>query len=278
MTVASSRPPTLPTSRVECAALDRSDPLRALRDEFVLPEGVVYLDGNSLGALPRRTAARLAEVAAHEWGEGLIRSWNAAGWIDLPQRIGDKIATLIGAGGGEVTVADSTSLNVFKTLSAAVALHRADASARSTILSERGNFPTDVYIAESVAATAGMFTVAQEGVKLRIASSAVDIERDPDWTNHRDFWKQRTGTPLTRVFYRGEGLIRGDEDDVVAADAPPGPKRILVSVRVDPPEGGEAIDTGALRGAIDPDGNRIRGRLWLNSEQAERVVDLRREP
>jgi len=121
-----------------------------------------------------------------------------------------------------------------------------------------------------------MFTVAQEGVKLRIASSAVDIERDPDWTNHRDFWKQRTGTPLTRVFYRGEGLIRGDEDDVVAADAPPGPRRILVSVRVDPPEGGEAIDTGALRGAIDPDGNRIRGRLWLNSEQAERVVDLRR--
>jgi hypothetical protein len=123
-----------------------------------------------------------------------------------------------------------------------------------------------------------MVTIAQEGVKLRITSSAVDIERDPDWENYRDFWKQRTGTALRRVFYRGEGLIRGDEDDVVAADAPPGPRRILVSVRVDPPEGGDAIDTGALRGAIDPDGNRIRGRLWLNSEQAERVVDLRREP
>ena len=123
-----------------------------------------------------------------------------------------------------------------------------------------------------------MVTIAQEGVKLRITSSAVDIERDPDWENYRDYWKQRTGTPLKRVFYRGEGLIRGDEDDVVAADAPPGPRRILVSVHVDPPEGGDAIDTGALRGAIDPDGNRIRGRLWLNSEQAERVVDLRREP
>ena len=123
-----------------------------------------------------------------------------------------------------------------------------------------------------------MVTIAQEGVKLRITSSAVDIERDPDWENYRDYWKQRTGTPLKRVFYRGEGLIRGDEDDVVAADAPPGPRRILVSVHVDPPEGGDAIDTGALRGAIDPDGNRIRGRLWLNSEQGERVVDLRREP
>jgi hypothetical protein len=123
-----------------------------------------------------------------------------------------------------------------------------------------------------------MVTIVQEGAQLRIASSAVDIEHDPDWTNYRDYWKQRTGTPLTRVFYRGEGLLRGEEDDVVAADAPPGPKRILVSVRVDPPEGGEPIDTGALRGAIDPDGNRIRARLWLNSEQGERVVDLRREP
>src|SRR6187455_3220896 len=156
MTVASSRPPTLPTSRVECAALDRSDPLAALRDEFVLPEGVIYLDGNSLGALPRRTAARVADVAAHEWGEGLIRSWNDAGWIDLPQRIGDKIAALIGARPGEVVVADSTSLNLFKALSAAVALQRADAPTRRVILSERGNFPTDLYIAESVAASNGL--------------------------------------------------------------------------------------------------------------------------
>ncbi|MBV9892436.1 MAG: hypothetical protein JO090_16330, partial [Rhizobacter sp.] len=123
-----------------------------------------------------------------------------------------------------------------------------------------------------------MVSIAQEGAKLRITSSAVDIERDPDWENYRDFWKQRTGTALKHVIYRGDGLIRGDEDDVVAADAPPGPRQILVAVRVDPPEGGEAIDTGALRGAIDPDANRIRGRLWLNSEQAERVVDLRREP
>ncbi len=151
-----SPPSTLPTSRADCVALDRADPLRSLRDEFVVPEGVVYLDGNSLGALPRRTAARLAEVASREWGEGLIRSWNSAGWIDLPQRIGDRIAALIGAGAGEVSVADSTSLNVFKTLSAAVALQRSDSPARRIILSERGNFPTDVYIAESVAAASGI--------------------------------------------------------------------------------------------------------------------------
>src|SRR5262249_34474960 len=98
---------TLPTSRADCVALDRADPLASLRDAFVVPDGVVYLDGNSLGALPRRTPARLAEVATREWGEGLIRSWNTAGWIDLAQRIGDKIAALIGAGPGEVSVADS---------------------------------------------------------------------------------------------------------------------------------------------------------------------------
>jgi kynureninase len=172
MTDAATSPPSaLPTSRAECALLDRADPLAALRDEFIVPDGVVYLDGNSLGALPRRTPARLAEVASHEWGEGLIRSWNSAGWIDLPQRIGDKIAALVGAGAGEVSVADSTSLNVFKTLSAAVALQHADASRRTTILSERGNFPTDVYIAESVAAAAGMELRLADGNRIAEALS-----------------------------------------------------------------------------------------------------------
>ncbi len=152
--IATATPPV--ASRDACAALDRADPLAALRDEFALPGGVVYLDGNSLGALPRRTAARLAQVAEREWGEGLIRSWNGARWIDLSRRIGDKIAPLAGAGAGEVCVGDSTSLNLFKTLSAAVALQRADAPARRVILSERGNFPTDLYIAESIAASQGL--------------------------------------------------------------------------------------------------------------------------
>ena len=129
---------------------------RRLRDEFVLPEGVVYLDGNSLGALPRRTAARLAEVA-REWGEGLIRSWNSAGWIDLSRRIGDKIATLVGARPGEVSVGDSTSVNLFKVLGAAATLpESADAPDARSCSSERSNFPTDLYIAESVATAAGL--------------------------------------------------------------------------------------------------------------------------
>jgi len=162
--VAPAVPPA--ANRDDCIALDRADPLAALRDEFTLPEGVVYLDGNSLGALPRRTGPRLADVACSEWGEGLIRSWNGAGWIDLSQRIGDKIAALIGAGAGEVVVADSTSLNVFKSLSAAVALQRRDAPTRSVILSERGNFPTDLYIAESVAASHGLTLRLADGARI----------------------------------------------------------------------------------------------------------------
>jgi kynureninase len=159
-------------TRDACAALDRADPLAHLRDEFVVPAGIVYLDGNSLGALPRRTAARIAEVAEHEWGEGLIRSWNSAGWIDLARRIGDKIAPLVGARSGEVSVADSTSLNLFKALSAASALQRADAPARKTILSERGNFPTDLYIAESIAAANGMTLRLADGARIADALDA----------------------------------------------------------------------------------------------------------
>jgi hypothetical protein len=119
-------------------------------------------------------------------------------------------------------------------------------------------------------------TIEQNGESLRVASSAVDIEQDPEWQKYRTFWQERFGKPLSRVFYRGEGVLQSDE--VTAPDAPAGPRRVLLSVHVDPPEGGDPIDTGALRGTIDPDGKRIRARLWLNSEQGERVVDLRREP
>ena len=134
-----------------CLALDAADPLAPLRDLFSLPEGVVYLDGNSLGALPKATAARVQDVVTDEWGAGLIRSWNSAGWIDLPQRVGDKIGRLVGALPGELMVADSTSVNLYKVLSAAVALVQHDAPSRRVILSERSNFPTDLYIAASVA-------------------------------------------------------------------------------------------------------------------------------
>jgi kynureninase len=151
--------PVLPSpdmTRDDCLALDRDDPLAPLRDAFVLPDGVVYLDGNSLGALPRHAPARVAQVTAQEWGQGLIRSWNSAGWIELAARVGDRIAPLLGAGAGEVSVGDSTSVNLFKALSAALALQKADMPWRKIILSERGNFPTDLYIAESLAASADL--------------------------------------------------------------------------------------------------------------------------
>ena len=133
-------------ARADCENLDAQDPLAAKRADFALPVGVIYLDGNSLGALPRATSKRLAQVAGGEWGQDLIKSWNKHGWIDLPRRVGDKIALLIGARAGEVVVADSTSINLFKALAAALALN----PGRSVILSERENFPTDLYMAQGL--------------------------------------------------------------------------------------------------------------------------------
>jgi kynureninase len=133
-------------TRHSLAARDAADPLARLRDQFLLPDGMIYLDGNSLGALPRKTPQRVAEVVNVEWGQRLIASWLTSGWMQLPTRIGDKIGALIGAGAGQVIVADSTSINVFKTLSAALALR----PARRVILSTPDNFPTDLYIAQGL--------------------------------------------------------------------------------------------------------------------------------
>jgi kynureninase len=150
--------------RDSCAALDLADPLGPLRDQFSLrrvdEHRLIYLDGNSLGVLPRATAGRVRQVLDDEWGLGLIRSWNDAGWMTLPQRIGDKIARLVGAAPGELIVADSTSINLYKVLSAAIAiacLHPDSAGdgRRRQIISERGNFPTDLYMAETLARAHG---------------------------------------------------------------------------------------------------------------------------
>jgi kynureninase len=145
------------TTRADCVARDAADPLAALRKLFALDRvderGEIYLDGNSLGVLPRATPDRIRQVVEQEWGEGLIRSWNTAGWITLGQQIADKIAILIGAGPGEVVVADSTSLNLFKVLNAAIA-HASPG--RRRIVSERTNFPTDLYIAETLAREKGL--------------------------------------------------------------------------------------------------------------------------
>ena len=151
-------------TRADCLDQDSRDQLAPLRAQFALDRvdaaGVIYLDGNSLGALPKAAIDRAREVVETEWGVGLIRSWTAAGWIDLSQRVGDKIAPLIGARAGEVIVADSTSVNVFKALSAAMALSPPTGAparqARTRILSERANFPTDLYIAETFARERGL--------------------------------------------------------------------------------------------------------------------------
>jgi len=135
----------------EAKDADAADPLRGLRDRFHLPEGLIYLDGNSLGPLPKTTAARLEEVVTQEWGASLVRSWNGHDWIGAPQRLGAKIAPLIGARPHEVIVTDSTSVNLFKLLAAAARL-----SDRKTLLTESGNFHTDLYIAGGVADLLGL--------------------------------------------------------------------------------------------------------------------------
>ncbi|MFY7867347.1 kynureninase [Roseateles sp.] len=139
------------TTRQDCDVLDQEDPLRELKHQFDLPTGTIYLDGNSLGVLPRATLGRVQEVIQKEWGQDLIKSWNTAGWIDLPSRIGDKIARLVGAAPGELIVADSTSLNLYKVLSAAIGISQQLSPERKLMVSERSNFPTDLYIAESLA-------------------------------------------------------------------------------------------------------------------------------
>jgi kynureninase len=133
-------------TRADVESLDAADPLRSFRDEFHVPEGVVYLDGNSLGALPKRTPERVRTLIEDEWGRSLIRSWNEHGWIHYPRRIGDQIASLIGANPGEVVAADTTSVNLFKLLAAGVML----APDRRVIVSEKQNFPTDLYIAQGL--------------------------------------------------------------------------------------------------------------------------------
>jgi len=141
--------------RADCLALDLRDPLAEHRRAFTLPDGVVYLDGNSLGALPAATPARLRDVVENEWGRGLIGSWNDAGWIDAPRRIGARIARLIGAEDDEVICADSTSVNLFKALAAALRLQHAAAHECDVILSERGSFPTDLYVAQAITEMSG---------------------------------------------------------------------------------------------------------------------------
>jgi kynureninase len=134
-------------TREDCAALDAADPLASFPTRFRRPRNLIYFDGNSLGMLPWAASRRVREALESEWGEGLIESWTKAGWIDLPERVGAKIAQLIGAEAQEVIAADSTSINLFKLLAAALKLR----PGRRVILTEADNFPTDIYMAEGLA-------------------------------------------------------------------------------------------------------------------------------
>ncbi|MFD6885019.1 kynureninase [Streptomyces sp. NPDC059957] len=167
-------------------ALDAADPLGKLRDRFSLPEGVVYLDGNSLGALPAGVAARLAEVVTEQWGARLIRSWTEgeANWWNAPERIGDRIAPLVGAAAGQVVVGDSTSVNLFKAL---VAAARLAAPGRTELLVDAATFPTDGYIAASAARMTGLRVVP---VDPAAAAEAMGPDTAVVLLNHADY---RTG-------------------------------------------------------------------------------------
>ncbi|MEV4469942.1 kynureninase [Nonomuraea sp. NPDC049504] len=141
--------------RDQCLALDAQDPLRAFKDEFVLPEGVIYLVGNSLGALPRRTAERMRRTVEEEWGEQLVGGWNHAGWYEQPLTVGDRLAPLIGAGPGQVVVGNTTSIAIFQAVATALRLR----PERRVIVSDAANFPTDHYMVQGLAGLLGGYEV-----------------------------------------------------------------------------------------------------------------------
>ncbi|WP_439115453.1 kynureninase [Hydrogenophaga sp.] len=146
----------------DCLNLDAQDPLRSLRQQFSIPAGTIYLDGNSLGVMPVATPARVADTVTREWGTDLIQSWNKNGWFAMPQQVGNKIARLIGAGDNEVVATDSTSINLYKVLSAALNMAAVDSPTRKRIVSERSNFPTDLYMAEALCKERGLELVLVE--------------------------------------------------------------------------------------------------------------------
>lgn len=158
--------PQSTVSREACLALDAADPLAHMAERFSLPEGVIYLDGNSLGAQPTRALERAQEVITHEWGTDLIKSWNTHGWFDLPMRIGKKISSILGGAGGACVATDTTSINIFKAVSAAVQMQEAVAPERKVIISERDNFPTDLYMIE------GFTRLIDRGYELRLVDES----------------------------------------------------------------------------------------------------------
>lgn len=160
-------------TREDALALDRQDALSSFRDRFQLEEGLIYLDGNSLGPLPKATVDRVQQAVTVEWGHDLITSWNKHGWMDLPRTLGNKIAPLIGGEQGQVVVGDSTSVNVFKLLAAGLKMN----PGRKVILSDPGNFPTDLYMIQGLREFLG-----DDRVEMRLADETEVVDAVDDDT------------------------------------------------------------------------------------------------
>ncbi|CAN7608331.1 kynureninase [Rhizobium rhizogenes] len=189
-------------------AMDEADPLRFFRSRFALPHGVIYLDGNSLGAASHDVFTELKQAMMEEWGNGLIRSWNSAGWFQLPLELGDRIGRLIGAAPGQTVVADSTSINIYKALHAALAM-RPD---RNVIVAEGDSFPTDLYMAEGVTSTRPGTTLRLEGRDADDIESLIDDQVAVVLVNHVNY---KTGAlrdmaALTRRIHEAGALVIWD--------------------------------------------------------------------
>jgi len=151
--------------------LDQKDPLAKFKLKFDLPENVLYMDGNSLGAMPKDALKRANCVITEEWGHDLIQSWNKAAWFDLPVRIGNKLGKLIGAKENETVVTDTTSINIFKALAASLNIQHKKYPQKRVIVSERSNFPTDLYMIE------GLIKLLNRNYELRLIDDSLSLEQ-----------------------------------------------------------------------------------------------------
>ena len=162
---------------MDATELDAADPLAPVRARFVLPDGVIYLDGNSLGALSAGVGDRLGDVVGRQWGQDLVRAWNDDGWWQAPERIGDRIGALIGAAPGQTVAGDSTSVQLFNMLSAAIRLHdgRPQDGQGGAIVTDAGQFPTDGYLADSVGRLLGREVVRTDDPYAALARGGVAV-------------------------------------------------------------------------------------------------------
>lgn len=189
-------------------AMDATDPLRAMRDRFILPDGVIYLDGNSLGAASHAVLGELNQAASHEWAQDLIRAWNTAGWFDMPVELGDQIGRLIGAAAGQTVVCDTTSVNIYKVLHAALEMRHG----RTVIVAEGDSFPTDLYVAEGVASTRDGASLRLAGVDAPTIEELIDENVAVILVNHVNYksGELRDMAALTRKAHAAGALIIWD--------------------------------------------------------------------